>query len=55
MEATISVDNYKAFIKSGDITADERIRSIYGRNALKVDMSVRELRRDVIYIVRHPT
>ena len=55
MEATISMDNYKAFIKGGDITADERIGSIHGRNALEVDMSVGELRRDVIYIVGHPT
>ena len=49
------MDHNKAFVKSRDIATDERIGSINRRNTLEVNVSVGELRRDVIYIVRHPT
>jgi len=46
-------DHHEAFIWSRNIACDKRIRGIHGRDTLKVDVGVCELRCNEVDVVRH--
>ena len=47
------VDDHKAFVRRGDVAADERVGRVHRGDPLEIDIGFAELWTDVIDVIRH--